>query len=43
MAASRGADDLVEPGQWKVTSTTAVNGVIQLPQAKTREDGKFPL
>ncbi len=30
------AEDLIEPGQWKVTSTTTVNGVVQPAPAKMR-------
>jgi Protein of unknown function (DUF3617) len=29
-------ENLIEPGQWKVTSTTVVNGVVQPSQAKGR-------
>jgi len=29
-------ENLVEPGQWKVTSTTVINGVVQPNQAKGR-------
>ena len=29
-------ENLVEPGQWKVTSTTVINGVVQPSQAKGR-------
>jgi hypothetical protein len=34
--ASRGAERLIEPGQWKVTSSTVVNGMVQPPQPKLR-------
>ena len=30
------AENLIEPGQWKVTSTTVINGVVQPTQAKGR-------
>ena len=30
------AEDMIEPGQWKVTSTTTVNGVVQPAPAKMR-------
>ena len=33
---SRGAERLIEPGQWKVTSSTVVNGLVQPPQPKLR-------
>jgi hypothetical protein len=36
MAGAAEADDLIEPGQWKVTSTTTVNGVVQPAPAKMR-------
>jgi hypothetical protein len=29
-------ENLVEPGQWKVTSTTVINGAVQPGQAKGR-------
>jgi Protein of unknown function (DUF3617) len=35
-AGARADENLVEPGQWKVTSTTVINGVVQPPQAKAR-------
>jgi hypothetical protein len=35
-AVARGAEQLIEPGQWKVTSATVVNGVAQPPQPKLR-------
>jgi hypothetical protein len=35
-AAAHGAEKLIEPGQWKVTSATVVNGVVQPPQSKLR-------
>jgi hypothetical protein len=28
------AEDFIEPGQWKVTSTTVINGVVQPTQEK---------
>jgi hypothetical protein len=34
--ASRAAEALIEPGQWKVTSSTTVNGMAQPAQAKSR-------
>jgi len=34
--ASRGADNLLEPGQWKVTSSSVINGGTTPPQAKGR-------
>ena len=33
---SCGAERMIEPGQWKVTSGTVVNGVVQPPQPKLR-------
>ena len=30
------AENLIEPGQWKVTSTTVINGAVQPTQAKGR-------
>ena len=30
------ADNLVEPGQWKVTSSNVINGMATPPQAKAR-------
>jgi hypothetical protein len=36
LAASRAAENLIEPGEWKVTSTTLINGVAQPTQAKSR-------
>jgi len=33
---SAAADDLIEPGLWKVTSTTLMNGAATPPQAKAR-------
>ncbi len=35
-AGARGAESLVEPGQWKVTSSNVINGVAAPPQAKER-------
>src|SRR5215475_14389670 len=35
-AASHGAEDLLEAGQWKVTSSSVINGVTSPPQAKFR-------
>jgi hypothetical protein len=36
MAAPAAAENLIEPGQWKVTGMTAVNGAVSPPQAKAR-------
>jgi len=36
MAGAAKAEDLIEPGQWKVTSTTTVNGAVQPAPAKMR-------
>jgi hypothetical protein len=36
IGAAAHAEDLIEPGQWKVTSTTMVNGSAPPPQAKMR-------
>ena len=33
---SAAADDLIQPGLWKVTSTTLMNGAATPPQAKAR-------
>jgi len=33
---SCGAEQMIQPGQWKVTSGTVVNGVVQPPQPKLR-------
>lgn len=30
------AESLIEPGQWKVTSVTRMNGAFALPQVKVR-------
>jgi hypothetical protein len=35
-AAAAAAENLIEPGQWKVTSNTAVNGAASPPQVKSR-------
>ena len=35
-ATSALADNLIEPGQWKVTATTVMNGAATPPQAKAR-------
>jgi hypothetical protein len=35
-AGAHADDRLIEPGQWKVTSTNIVNGAASPPQAKTR-------
>jgi Protein of unknown function (DUF3617) len=34
--AARAAETLIEPGEWKVTSKTVVNGLAQPTQAKSR-------
>jgi hypothetical protein len=34
--ASAAADNLIEPGQWKVTSNTVMNGAAMPPQVKAR-------
>jgi hypothetical protein len=36
IAAAHADERLIEPGQWKVTSTSIVNGVASPSQAKTR-------
>jgi hypothetical protein len=36
MASAAKAEDLIEPGEWKVTSATTVNGAVQPAPAKTR-------
>ena len=36
MAAAAKAEDLIEPGQWKVTTTMTMNGAAAPPQAKMR-------
>jgi hypothetical protein len=36
VGATARADDLIEPGQWTVTTKTTVNGAISPPQAKAR-------
>jgi hypothetical protein len=36
LTASAAADDLIQPGQWKVTSTTRMNGALTPLQAKAR-------
>lgn len=33
---SAAAEDLIEPGQWKVTTNTRMNGAAMPPQVKTR-------
>ena len=33
-AASAAAENLIEPGQWKVTAKTVMNGAAAPPQAK---------
>jgi hypothetical protein len=35
-AAAAAAENLIEPGQWKVTSNTGVNGAASPPQVKSR-------
>lgn len=36
LTAAAAADNLIEAGEWKVTSTTVINGAEQPPQAKSR-------
>jgi Protein of unknown function (DUF3617) len=36
LGASAAAEGLIEPGQWKVTASTVMNGVVSPPQAKAR-------
>ena len=36
MATAAEAEDLIEPGQWKVTTNTTMNGAVSPPQAKMR-------
>ena len=36
LTTSVAADNLIEPGQWKVTAKTVMNGAIAPPQAKAR-------
>src|SRR5262249_24743790 len=36
LAAAHAAEALIEPGEWKVTSPTVINGAAQPPQAKSR-------
>ena len=36
VTAVRAAETLVEPGQWKVTSSNVINGMATRPQAKAR-------
>ena|ERR1700761_4524364 len=36
IAVAHADERLIEPGQWKVTSTTVVNGAASPPQVKTR-------
>jgi Protein of unknown function (DUF3617) len=36
LAASAAAENLIEPGQWKVTSNTVMNGAASPPQVKAR-------
>jgi len=35
-AISAAAEDLIQPGQWKVTATTVMNGAAAPPQVKAR-------
>src|SRR5450756_1463040 len=35
-AASAAAENLIEPGQWKITSNNVVNGAAMPPQVKAR-------
>ena len=36
LAAARAADSVIEPGEWKVTSMSIVNGAAQPLQSKSR-------
>jgi hypothetical protein len=36
LSASAAAENLIEPGQWKVTSNTVMNGAAMPPQVKAR-------
>lgn len=36
LAALRAAESVIEPGEWKVTSTSSVNGALQPLQSKSR-------
>jgi Protein of unknown function (DUF3617) len=36
LTAAARAENLIEAGEWKVTSTTVINGAAQPPQAKSR-------
>ena len=36
LAAAAAAENLIEPGQWKVTSNTVMNGAASPPQVKAR-------
>lgn len=36
MTGVRSAENLVEPGQWRVTSSSVINGMAAPPQAKAR-------
>jgi hypothetical protein len=36
IAAAHADERLIEPGEWKITSTTVVNGAASPPQVKTR-------
>jgi hypothetical protein len=36
MTGAANAESLMEAGEWKVTSTTVINGAVQPPQAKSR-------
>ena len=36
LTAAAAADNLIEAGEWKVTSTGVVNGATSPPQAKSR-------
>jgi hypothetical protein len=36
LSVSAAADDLIQPGQWKVTSATVMNGASTPPQVKAR-------
>jgi hypothetical protein len=36
LTASAAAEDLIQPGQWKITTTTVMNGAPMPPQVKPR-------
>jgi hypothetical protein len=37
LTASASAENLIEPGQWKVTSNSVMNGAAMPPQVKHRQ------